>query len=282
MHSIRELIKLSTDYLEKKKITSPRLCSEVLLAFVLKIKRLDLFLDYDQLLQTNEVDQYRSLMQRKGKGEPLGYLLGNAEFLGCHLTLSPSALIPRQETEILVNLALKEISNEPKALWDLCCGSGAMGLAAKKHHPKLDVTLADISEDSLALAKENALGNHLEVKFKQGDLLFPFIGEKADIIFCNPPYVSEDEYSQLEKEVHFEPKCAHVAQDEGFEFYKRLAKELPAYLNPDAKVFLEIGHQQSIQVRAIFSKNHWKSIRCEKDWSGKDRFFFLEFSPELP
>lgn len=282
MHSVRKLLQLSTEFLEKKEITAPKLCAEELLAFVLKKKRLDLFLDYDAPVEESEVGRYRSLIKRKSEGEPLGYLLETADFLDCRLTLSPAVLIPRQETEILVSMALKEISDEPKTLWDLCCGSGCMGLAAKKHRPHLQVTLADLSSEALKCAKKNAEQNDLEVTCLQGDLLAPFEGQKADFIFCNPPYVAEEDYPKLEKEVHFEPRCAHVAQEKGLEFYRRLASELPPFLSSGAKIFLEIGHDQGSAVLEIFHQSHWKQKRCEKDWAGNDRFFFLVFSPELP
>jgi len=282
MHNVRKLLQLSTEFLEKKEISAPKLCAEELLAFVLKKKRLDLFLDYDAPVEESEVGRYRSLIKRKSEGEPLGYLLESADFLDCRLTLSPAVLIPRQETEILVSMALKEISDEPKTLWDLCCGSGCMGLAAKKHRPHLQVTLADLSSEALECAKKNAEQNDLEVTCLQGDLLAPFEGQKADFIFCNPPYVAEEDYPKLEKEVHFEPRSAHVAQEKGLEFYRRLASELPPFLSSGAKIFLEIGHDQGSAVLEVFHQSHWKQKRCEKDWAGNDRFFFLVFSPELP
>lgn len=282
MHSIREIIHLSTRFLEKKGVNSPRLCAEELLAFVLKRKRIDLFIDYDALLETEQIDAYRFLIQRKGCREPLGYLLEKVEFLNCSLTLSPDVLIPRQETEILMNLALKDISNDSKVLWDICTGSGCMGLSAKKHRPNLEVTLSDLSEQSLVCAKKNGEDNGLQVSFLKGDLTEPFRGKKADYVLCNPPYVSEEEYLNLEREIYFEPKSALVAKEGGLEFYKRLASELPPLLNSGARVFLEIGHNQGDQILSIFHESHWKQKRYERDWSGKDRFFFLEFSSQLP
>lgn len=277
MHSIRELIHLSTDFLEKKGIASPRLCAEELLAFVLKRKRMDLFLDYDAPVLEKEVNDYRNLLKRKGRGEPLGYLLETTQFLDCVLNVSPEVLVPRQETEVLVNLALKEIADEPKVLWDLCTGSGCMGLAAKKQRPQLEVTLSDLSEQALACARSNGAANQLDAAYLQGDLLEPFKGKKADYIFCNPPYVSDEEYPSLEKEVHFEPKMAHVARNGGVEFYQRLSEELPPFLNPGAKVFLEIGYSQGEKILGVFNQSCWKQKRYEKDWAGHDRFFFLEF-----
>lgn len=281
MHSIRDLIQLSTDFLKRKNVASARFCAEELLAFILKKKRLDLLIDYDAPVEKPEVDFFRDLIRRKADGEPLGYLLKSVEFLDCIIDLEPGIFIPRQETEIFVSLALKEISDENKILWDLCTGSGCMGLAAKKYRPHLQVVLSDISEEALICAKSNASKNNLEVNTLQGDLLFPFRGKTADIIFCNPPYVSEEEYPKLEKEVHFEPKRAHVAKESGLEFYYRLSVELPLYLSPGAKIFLEIGDRQGEEVMEIFNQNHWRQKRYERDWSGKDRFFFLEFRPEL-
>ena len=282
MYKIRDLVQLSTEFLEKKNIAFSRLCSEELLAFILKRKRIGLFLNCEALVKKREADLYFGLVKRKAEGEPLGYLLEEGEFLECKLTLTPDVLIPRQETEILVDLALKKIPNEPQILWDLCTGSGCMGLAAKKHRSQLQVTLSDLSAKALACAKKNAEQNQLEVSCLQSDLLGAFEGKKADFVFCNPPYVSEEEYSKLEREVHFEPREAHLAKEGGLEFYKRLAADLPACLNPGAKVFLEIGHNQGRAVRKIFSQSHWKQRRYEKDWAGKDRFFFLEFRFELP
>lgn len=281
MHSIRKLIQLSTGFLEQKKIISPRLSAEELLAFVLKRKRIDLFMDYDAPIEKQEMDLFRNLIKRRANGEPLGYLLQSAEFLDCKLELTSDTFIPRQETEILVNLALKEISNEPKALWDLCTGSGCMGIAAKKHRPQLQVTLSDISKKALACAKKNAEKNNLSINYLQGDLLEPFQSEKADFILCNPPYVSEKEYLNLEKEIYFEPKQAHLAKEEGLEFYRRLALELPPFLVEGAKIFLEIGYNQKRAVMDIFNQRYWKQKRCEKDWAKKDRFFFLEFRSEF-
>jgi len=277
MKTVRFLIESSADFLQKHQITSPKRCAEELLASVLKKKRMDLFMDYDAPVTQQEVDAYRALIVRKKAGEPLGYLLEEQEFLGCRLRLTSAVLIPRQETEILVHFALKEIGDEPKVLWDVCCGTGCMGLAAKKHRSNLEVRLSDVSKEALECAKENAKQNTLDVTFLEGDLLAPFEGQKADYVFCNPPYISEKEYATLEKEVHFEPKGALVAEKEGLLFYERLAKELPSHLNDGAKIFLEIGESQGEDLKRLFNQPHWKETRCEKDWAGKDRFFFLEF-----
>jgi release factor glutamine methyltransferase len=278
MHTVRDLIEMSTDYLRKKGIPHERRCVEELLAFTLKKKRIDLYMEYDRPVEKAEVDHFRTLLKRKGAGEPFEYITGVISFFGCTLALSPSVLIPRQETEILLTKATEEIEDEKKVFWDLCTGSGALGLGIKKARPKLDVTLSDISEKALDCARENAKRNALDVAFVHGDLLKPFSGKKAHYVFCNPPYVSKAQYQTLPSIVkNFEPKEALLAGETGYEFFERLARELPFVLHSGAKVFLEVGTEQGERVLEIFSQSCWKRACYEKDWAGHDRFFFLEF-----
>lgn len=275
MRSIRELVKLSSEYLNKRGIANSRRESEELLSAILKRPRLELYFDYDAPIEEKEVAQYRDWIRRKGEREPLAYIIGHVEFLDCTISVSPGVLIPRQETEILATRVLHEISADQKTLWDLCSGSGCLGLSLKKKRPDLNVVLSDFSEKALACARKNALANQLDVELLHGDLLQPFQGRKAEVVLCNPPYVTEEEYDTLEDEVRlYEPKEALVG---GLSFYKRLAEELPAYLFDGAKIFFEIGSSQAQEIEEVFSQNHWKRKRCEKDWSGHDRFFFLEY-----
>lgn len=274
MRNIRELVALSTEYLEKKGVSHARREAEELLAFLLKRKRMELYFDYDAPLQENEVVAYREMIRRKGEKEPLAYIVGQVEFLDVKLKVTPATLIPRHETEILADLITKQLPKKELEVWDLCCGSGCLGLSIKNRCPKAHVVCSDISSEALGVAKENAAANALEIDFAEGDLLAPFSG-KADVVICNPPYITSEKYETLEDEVRlFEPKRALVG---GLEFYKRLSKELPPYLNDGAKVFFEIGTGQGEALHAIFSESHWVQKKCEKDWSGHDRFFFLEY-----
>lgn len=272
MYAIRELIHRSTEYLEKKGVSHARREAEELLAHLLKRKRMELYFDYDAPLQENEVAAYREMIRRKGEKEPLAYITGQVEFLDLKLKVTPATLIPRHETEILADLIIKQLPETKVTVWDLCCGSGCLGLSIKKRCPQAEVVLSDVSAEALAVAKENA--GDLEVTFLEGDLLKPFSG-KADVVVCNPPYITSEEYEELEDEVKlYEPKGALVG---GLTFYERLEKELPAYLNESAKVFFEIGAGQGPALLEIFSESHWLQKKCEKDWSGHDRFFFLEY-----
>jgi release factor glutamine methyltransferase len=159
----------------------------------------------------------------------------------------------------------------------VCCGSGCIGIALKKKFPHLEVHLSDISEEALTVAKENALKNQVDVTFHQGDLLAPFKGQMADIILCNPPYVSEKEFLLLDPSVKdFEPKLALVGDADGFGFYQRLAVELPEYLKAGGWVFLEMGCTQKKGIETIFEDPIWQGSSSICDLSGRDRFFFLE------
>jgi release factor glutamine methyltransferase len=217
---------------------------------------------------------------RRAKGEPYQYICGEVEFFGCTIGVNSAVLIPRQETEILVDLIAKKLateSQEGKILWDVCTGSGCIGIALKNAFPALDVTASDISEEALKVAKDNAERNEVAVRLFHGDFLAPFADKRADYIVCNPPYVSEEEFATLEAEVReFEPKRALVAQDHGLFFYKQLAANIFNILRPKGKMWLELGYNQGSAVRDIFSSAGAIHMQLIKDWSGHDRFFSLE------
>jgi release factor glutamine methyltransferase len=279
MKLLGEVLNLSIQYLKEKNIASPRLVAETLLSHVLDLKRMDLYLRFECPLEEKELSIFRSLLKKASLGEPVEYILSTSNFYGLNLDLSPHVLIPRPETEILVDLVAKDLEQEVdgKVLLDLCSGSGCIGLSLKKKFPALSVTLSDISLDALSLSKKTAERNGLDVTFLQGDLLFPFASKKADYVVCNPPYISEPEYEVLDLSVKgYEPKLALVGGRTGLEFYQRLALDLPSHLNSGAKVFLEIGMAQGEALNKIFSNPCWVKKELRQDWSGKDRFFFLE------
>jgi len=177
LKSIAEVLPLSTAFLTEHNVISPRRSAEELLAAVLGIKRLDLYLQYDRLLIESELEAMRSFLKRLCAGEPIPQIIGEVEFYGCRIGLTPDVLIPRHETEILVDLAVKKIkeqSMEGKVLWDLCTGSGCIGLAIKRACPSLTVMMSDICSKALAVARRNADRNQLSVELKLGDLLLPF------------------------------------------------------------------------------------------------------------
>lgn len=281
MKTLGDVLKLAGGYLKEKKIERSQRVAEDLLASLLKIKRLDLYLQFDKPLKEEELTLFREMILRRSQGEPLEYILGEMEFYGCHLKITKDVLIPRPETEILLDKICKNLEEwdlNRKVAWDVCTGSGCLALGLKKKFSCFNVIASDLSIKSLNVAKRNADLNNLEVSFLQGDLLAPFAKQKADIVLINPPYVSQKEYEALDREVReFEPKMALVGGESGLEFYERLAKELPFYLNSKAKVFFEIGFNQGEKITTFFSSSCWREKFFEKDFSGHDRFFFLEF-----
>jgi len=279
MKTLGEILNASAHFLKEKRCPRFRRDAEDLVGHVLQLKRLDMYMQFDRPLQETELVQLRMLLKRAATGEPVEHIIGEVIFYHCNIAVGPEVLIPRPETEILVDQACKTLSNlNEKIVWDLCTGSGCIGIAVKKFCPKLQVSLSDISMKALKIAADNAKKNGVEVEILYGDLLVPFAGRKADIVFCNPPYVSSKEYVALDHCVkQFEPAEALIGGEDGLFFYRQLQNELPFYLNPGAKIFFEIGAEQGKAILDIFSAAHWRSKRVEKDWAGHDRFFFLEF-----
>lgn len=280
MRTILEIINLSIDYLASKGISQPRLQAEELISQSLGIKRMDLYIQFDRPLVEEELVKCRTWLQRRSQGEPLQYINGKVDFFDCVIKVMPAVLIPRQETEILVDKVTKILAQETltgKVLWDICCGSGCIGIALKKRFPELTVCLSDISSEALSIAAENASSNSVEVELLEGDLLLPFQKRFSDFVVCNPPYISEKEFSSLDIEVRaHEPRQALISGESGLEFYERLARELPSHLNPGSKVWFEIGASQGEAVQKLFQGACWKKCRVEKDWSDHERFFSLE------
>jgi len=279
MKTIIDILKLSTDFLIQKKISQPRRQAEDIIADALKIDRVQLYMQHDRPLTDPELELCRSRLARRAKGEPLQYIRGEVDFLDCRIKVTPAALIPRQETEILADKIVKELATielKGKSLWDVCCGTGCIGIAIKKKFPDLNVVLSDVSPEALQLAKENAQLNEVDVEFYEGDFLHPFTGKTTDFFVCNPPYVADHEFAHLDDEVkNHEPKLALLAGPDGLDFYKKLAQELPNYLR-HGKAWLEIGKDQGKALIELFSKGPWTQCRVEKDWAGNDRFLFLE------
>lgn len=280
MFSIRQLLSEMTKTLHDSGFSNPDRQAEDLLSDLLNCSRAQLYGDSQRLLTQQEWQTSQIWMDQRLQGKPLAYISGKIEFYGCALEINPSVLIPRQETEILVDLIvaeLKKVDLRGKTLWDLCCGSGCIGIALKKALPALSVNLADCSEEAIELAARNAKKNDAEVICLKGDLFAPFLGQKSDYVVCNPPYISESEYTLLDQEVKaYEPRLALVAGKTGFEFYERLASELPCYLNSPGQAWLEIGYQQGLGVQELFQNPPWKKSEVKNDWAGHHRFFFLE------
>lgn len=280
MKTLGNILQLSSDYLKKHHVPKPRVTAEYLLAHFLKLKRIELYMHFEKPLEEKELKPFRQALKRKIAGEPLEYILEEIEFFHCQIRLTQDVLIPRQETEILLDRAIKSLDGSEKKALDLCTGSGCLAIGLKKAHPEIEVVGLDLSEKALQVALSNAKLNAVSVEWIQGDLIDPLKGKKFDLVLCNPPYVSKQQYQRLEKEVRgFEPELALTPGKSGYEIFDRLANTLPYVLNPGAKVFFEIGANQKEGVLSRFSASYWSQAVVEKDWAGLDRFFhsiFLE------
>lgn len=253
---------------------------ETLLSAVLGMSRAGLHLRREQLVEDDRVALWQVALTRRLNGEPWQYIIGEVEFAGVVLNVTPSVLIPRQETEILVEKIAKTLSSEKlegKVLWDLCTGSGCIGIALKKRFPVLSVVLSDISLEALEVAGENAQKNGCDVGLLHGDLWAPFQGKQCDYLVSNPPYINQKDFENLDPEVRcHEPKLALLGGDDGLDLYRRLAEKLHEHLKVGGKAWFEVGAGQGSAIEQIFAQGGWQKGVVEADWAGCDRFFSLE------
>lgn len=277
MKTIGQVLRLSVDFLRSKNSSQGRLELEYLIASFLSMKRLELYLHFDKPLDDSELSHIRQGVVRLAQGEPLAYIEGTASFYGMEFLVDKRVLIPRPETELLVDAAIKQARQNPEAtLWDVCTGSGCVGLAIKKAVGTLDVSLSDISPDALDVAKMNAQRHSLEVNFVQGSLLEPFQGKMADIITCNPPYINDADYTALEPHVKdFEPEGALRAGKSGLEHYLALSRTVRSHLKPGALLLLELGAGISQQVQELFEAQGFSSFDRLCDYAGHDRVLLI-------
>ena len=282
MITVLESINLSTQYLNEKGIESPRTNAELLLADILVCKRLELYLSFDRPLSEVEMQKYREHIKRRGSFEPLQYITGQVEFFGLELKVNPSVLIPRPETELLVENILNQFPKEKKLIiLDIGCGSGNIAIALAVHLPETKIVATDVSAEALKVAEENSERYKVSerIKFVKHNILkndlnnFPIF----DIVVSNPPYVSKESYSSLQKEIKdFEPGIAVTDESDGYSFYRTISEKAYAKLKEDGKLFFEVAQGQSVEVKDIMAKNNFKNIRVIKDYQSIDRVIFGE------
>jgi len=276
MISVLESINLSAKYLSEKGIDSARMNAELLLAEILGCKRLELYLKFDKPLSEDEVVKYRIFLSRRSKGEPLQYILGKVEFFGMEFIVNENVLIPRQETEILVEIITEKYKTGSYLnVLDIGTGSGIISICLAKHLPDSTIYATDISENALKTAKLNADKNSVSnITFFKNDILNQEFDIKTefDIIVSNPPYVSLEEYSTLQKEiVNYEPKEAVTDNSDGYTFYKRISSLAGKILKPSGELFFETGQGQAENVKNIMIKNNFINTYLIKDYLGIER-----------
>jgi len=250
--------------------------AELVLTHVLNCDRLSLYLNKDINLGREESALVSLILKRRIFGEPVQYILGTSEFMGLEFKVDKRALIPRPETEILVEQALGKLKAmgiaSPKVL-DCGTGSGCIAVAIARLLPQADVWAADISIEALQLAKENACLNNVEVKFIQGDLFNTLKpgGSRFDLIISNPPYLSTRQLSSLAKEISFEPVLALDAGVDGLDFYRRIISQAPAYLEKGGLLAFEVGINQADSVKELLEKEEFDGLEIIKDYNNIQR-----------
>lgn len=282
MPNVLEAIKLSADYLQKYNIESPRLNAELLLAEILNCKRFDLYLTYDKPLSNDEIIKYREFLKRRSNREPLQYIVGHLEFYGYKYFVNPSVLIPRPETELLVESVLKCYTvNDEIRIMDIGVGSGNISISLLKNLPCSSVVGIDVSDEALPVAYKNAVENHVSDKLEliKFDILqddYKTLG-KFDLIISNPPYISQEDFNNLEPELKvYEPAISLTDYANGYSFYKRIIDISEGLLNPQGKLFFEIGKGQHEIVKGMMLQNGFKGITVVKDYSQTDRIIYGE------
>jgi len=273
--TVLEVLNRSTDFLNKKGIESPRLNAELLLVEVLKCNRIDLYLRFDKPLKDNELVQYRDWISRRGKFEPLQYIIGKVEFYGLPFEVTQDVLIPRPETEILVEEIIKHCKEKNvRSILDIGTGSGNIPVSLIKYLDEVKITSIDISHKALMVAEKNAALNGVESKisFIVSDIKEYKTEIKYDLIVSNPPYVGAAEYPNLQNEIkNYEPGIAVTDSNDGLYFYRTIAEASKSLLKKGGDIFLEIGIGQSEDVIKILTKNDIINIRCLKDLQLIDR-----------
>jgi release factor glutamine methyltransferase len=249
-----EILKTTTDYFREKKIENPRLNAEQLLAHLLNLSRVQLYVQFERLLSSNEISIFRELIRRRATNEPLQYILGEAEFMGLNLKVTPDTLIPRPETEFLVEHIIKSVNNsinEIKTIIDIGTGSGCIATSLSHYLPGCKIFATDISQKAIDLAKTNASNNNLNnIIFLKHDILsaknLPL--ETVDIVVSNPPYMSVNEMTDLADEIkNFEPEIALTDYKTGLLFYEKIL----SLIDKDLKckfVFMEMNANNKDQI----------------------------------
>jgi release factor glutamine methyltransferase len=276
--TVLDVLQVTAAYFKKHQIENPRLNAEHLIAHALGRTRMEVYLEFERTLGEAELTPLRRLVQRRGEGEPLQHLLGSVEFCGLTFLCDNRALVPRPETEQFVELVESRIENRESRIVDVGTGSGVIALSLAKKFPKAQILAVDVSEDALALARENATRLDLggRVQLKKSDLL-ENLDERFDLIVANLPYIATQDRHTLSREVLHDPEVALFAGAQGDEMLRELIEQAPARLCPGGLLALEIGLGQSKALLSALAEKKYRDICSKNDYSGVIRFLFARY-----
>ena len=277
--TINSLLTWTVNYFKSKGISSARLDAEVLLAHVLGQKRIYLYVHFDEPMEKNELVKFREYVAKRAKHIPVAQIIGQREFMGLDFKVTKDTLIPRPDTEILVENVITKVKEEFKDknsydIVDIGTGSGAIILSLLNFLKKANGFTVDISPKAIEVAKENA--QNLQVSdrctFFVGDLFTPLVNKTFDVIVSNPPYIPQEDIKNLEIDVKdYEPLSALTDNGDGLSFYKRLFSQGQEYLNDKGLIAVEVGIHQAEVVKEMAKNHNWKNIEIIKDYAGIDR-----------
>ncbi|MBO0696265.1 MAG: peptide chain release factor N(5)-glutamine methyltransferase [Verrucomicrobia bacterium] len=274
--TVLEVLQATATYFKKRDIENPRLNAEHLLAHVLKRKRIELYLEFERKLTENELAALRDVVRRRSEGEPLQHLLGTVEFCGLTFLCDKRAMVPRPETEELVELIADcGLRIADWRVVDVGTGSGVIALSLAAKFPEAQIVAVDISDDALALAQENAARLNLtdRVQFLKSRLLESLEGT-FDLIVANLPYISTQDRHTLSREVLHDPEVALFAGEQGDELVRELIDQSPSRLQPGGMLALEIGLGQSEALLSALAEKNYRDIYSKNDYNGVKRFLF--------
>jgi len=308
--TIQKLLIWITEYFTEKGIDPPRLSAELLLSHVLQMKRIELYTQFNKVVTQEQLERLHELVKRAGESEPIAYLVGKTEFYSLEIDVTPDCMIPRPETELLVECAIEFLRTRPvgnlmagsmmqkeeissgartgtQFVCDLCTGSGCIAVAIAKNFPNARIIATDISDAALKVAAVNVKRYQLETRVTLlcGDLFGPLLSqldtEKFDLIVCNPPYVSDSEFEVLGKNVkNFEPKLALFAGTDGLDVHRKVIENAGSFLKSGGALMLEIGYSQGPAVRGLLEKTGaLGDIKIEKDFNNNDRIALARKMP---
>ena len=275
-----ELLNLTVPFFERRGVDSPRLTAELLLAHVLGCPRIELYTRFEEDLSEAKVDAYREMVRRRGEREPLQRLLGKTEFRDIEVLCDARAMIPRQETEALVDMAIAFLEGRPgPAVAEIGVGTGCVCAALAKAVPDCRIVATDISLDALELALQNIEKEGLaeRVRLLEGDLCAPLVAEgyegSFDLMVSNPPYVRSGDIAGLQPEVRdHDPRLALDGGEDGLDFYRRLFAEAPPLMKPGGGIIVETADEGQDEIERMAEAAGWTAIARAKDFAGIDRF----------
>ena len=274
--TIKSVLQWTAEYFTKLGVDSPRVDAEILLAKVLDCNRVKLYIDQDKPLSQSELNAMHKMVERRGRHEPVAYILGSKGFMTDDFLVTPAVLVPRPETELLVEVVARIFEGEPIRFLDMGTGSGAIAISLLKLLPEARGVAADISKEALQVAQQNAvkIGVAERLQFVQSDLYQRVGTERFDLLISNPPYISDEDMAVLEPDVLQEPRLALAGGADGLDFYRRIIADAGQHLTPDGVLAFEFGMGQAEPIRQLLLDKGYAAVAVTRDYAGLERDIF--------